>query len=161
MRVAVVGQSMEPALKDGDHLLVSRLAYRLARPRRGEIVFLRPPAGGADSPECIKRLVGLPNERVRIESGVVAIDDHPLSEPYRQTRPAPAEMPAPSTNPGHEWTLGPDEYVVLGDNRALSTDSRAFGPVRRGEVAGRAWYRYAPPERRGRLGRPGSSAGRP
>lgn len=146
MRVAVIGASMEPALRAGDHLLVSRLAYRLRPPRRGDVVFLRSRAGGgAAVPECIKRVVGLPHERVQVQAGVVTVDGHLLPEPYLPPRTAASSAPA-------TWRLGADEYFVLGDNRAHSSDSRSFGPVRRRAIIGHAWYRYTPAARRGRIG---------
>lgn len=156
MRVAVVGSSMAPALRDGEHLLVSRLAYRFGRPRRGEIVFLRPRASGADRPECIKRVVGLPHEQIRVADERVFVDGRPLAEPYLAPRLPPLEPVLPADPSVSEWRLRADEYFVLGDNRRYSTDSRSFGPVSRRSIAGRAWYRYAPPARRGNLetGRP-------
>jgi signal peptidase I len=168
IRVAVVGRSMEPALREGDHLLVSRLAYRLGRPRRGEIVFLRPRTGGADRVECIKRVIGLPHERIAITGAGVVVGGRPLPEPYVAPRLPPLRdeygTPGSPTRQQGEWQLGAGEYFVLGDNRGQSTDSRQFGPVSRRDLVGRAWYRYAPPARRGRIERPaadvGSTAGR-
>jgi signal peptidase I len=154
VRVAVVGRSMHPTLCDGDRLLVSRLAYRLRRPRRGEIVLLRR-TGGAHKPESIKRIVGLPHEQVQIVAGEVRLNGHPLREPYLPQPATEAESAllsaALALTPSCEWRLGADEYVVLGDNRARSTDSRSFGPVRMRDITGRVWYRYEPWERAGHL----------
>ncbi len=153
VRVAVVGRSMHPTLCDGDRILVSRLAYRLRRPRRGEIVLLRRAAGGAHTPESIKRIVGLPHEWVQIVAGEVRLDGCPLAEPYLPSPVSEAEQAmlaaALALTPPCEWRLGPDEYVVLGDNRARSTDSRTYGPVRHRDIAGKPWYRYAPRDRVG------------
>ncbi len=155
VRVAVVGRSMAPTLSDGDRLLVCRLAYRLRRPRRGEIVLLRRAAGGAHTPESIKRIVGLPHEQVQIVAGEVRLNGRPLAEPYLMQPARDAERAmlaaALALTPPCEWRLGDDEYVVLGDNRAGSTDSRVYGPVPRRDIVGKAWYRYAPSERVGRL----------
>jgi signal peptidase I len=146
---------MYPTLCDGDRLLVSRMAYRLGRPRRGEIVLLRARAGGAHSPESIKRIVGLPHEHVQVIAGEVRLNGRPLPEPYLPQSSSEAERAMRSAalahTPPREWQLGADEYLVLGDDRARSTDSRAYGPVRRRSMAGKAWYRYAPRERAGRL----------
>jgi|SRR5579884_79483 signal peptidase I len=154
-RVAVVGQSMEPALRDGDHLLISRLAYRLTSPRRGDLVLVRTWASAAGRPECIKRIVGLPHERISVRAGAVAVNGRSLPEPYRTPPADHAEAEALQvrlafTRAG-EWTLSSDEYFLLGDNRAASTDSRDLGPVRRAALSGKAIYRYAPPERRGQV----------
>ena len=147
MRVAVSGRSMEPALRDGDHLLVSRVAYRLAEPRRGDLVFVRSWRGAAGRPECIKRIVGLPHEWIAVRAGRVSLNGRPLHEPYARL----ASPSLPDLSREAVLLLRSDEYFLLGDNRAWSTDSRTLGPVQRREIAGRAWYRYAPPSRRGRL----------
>lgn len=160
VRVVVVGQSMQPTLRDGDRVLVSRVTYRLGTPRRGEIVLLRRNAGGAHKLESIKRIVGLPHERVQIVAGEVRLNGRPLPEPYLPQPASDAERAmlaaALALTPSGEWRLGADEYLVLGDNRARSTDSRSFGPLRRRALVGRVWYRYAP---RGRAGWITSTAG--
>lgn len=150
VRVVVAGASMEPALRAGDRLLVSRLAFLVRGPRRGGIVVL---AGGRyefrDETDCIKRIVGLPGERLAAGNGLTLVNGRPLPEPYAAAARATPRQEAHDVP--REWTLAASEYVVLGDNRAGSRDSRAFGPVRRRDLRGRAWYRYNPPERRGRL----------
>lgn len=150
LRVAVNGSSMEPALRAGDRLLVQRGAFLWRPPRRGEIVVL---AGGrygfSGEVECIKRVVGLPHERITLREGAVLVNDRPLPEPYLGTAQTLAWKlmdDAPRL-----WALRDDEYLLLGDNRAFSRDSRAFGPVRRRDLLARARYRYNPPQRRGRL----------
>lgn len=130
-RVLVEGESMLPTLADGDRLLVSRLAYRLAAPRRGEIVLLRDPSQPGF--ECIKRIVALPGEQVRLEGLSVTV--------------AARDGGTPSI-PGATWRLGGAEYFVAGDNLARSHDSRAFGPIARSALLGMAWYRYAGPSGR-------------
>ena len=128
---------MQPALASRQHLLVDRLAYRFQSPARGDVVVLRDPA--QPGVHCVKRIVGLPGEHVRMEMGRVLINESPLDEPYAAGRDA-AETPFP-----RQWLLDKDEYLVLGDQRQDSRDSRAFGPVRRGDVVGRVWLRYWPP----------------
>jgi signal peptidase I len=125
-RVLVEGRSMLPALADRDRVLVSLLAYRVSRPRRGEIVLLRDPS--RPGLECIKRIVALPGERVRLEGLSAYVIDPQCGL---------------SVLAGKEWQLAEAEYFVVGDNLAHSLDSRAFGPVRRSDLRGRAWYRYA------------------
>jgi signal peptidase I len=124
---------MTPALVDGDHLLISRFACRLGAPAHGDIVLLRDPSRPGS--ECIKRILALPDETVRLDGLVASIQE-------------PAEVGA-SAN-GSLCVLGSDQYFVAGDNAAHSTDSRSFGPVSRSAILGRAWYRYK--SRDGRTG---------
>lgn len=124
-RVAVVGRSMVPTLSPGDRLL----AVRPRKLRRGDVVVVRIPGRNGTA---VKRILGLPGERVEIGDGLVrAVIRGPRAGP-----PGPGE---PGT-----WTLGADEYLVAGDNREESTDVRAFGPLRREDVLGVVVFRYRP-----------------
>lgn len=140
-RFRVSGPSMAPTLLPGDRLLIDILVYRLRPPRRGELVVFRLP----EHPEiqAVKRIVGLPGEQVGIRDALVTVNGVPLQEPYLDV-----QTPWPTEG---SWRLGPGEYFLLGDNRAASRDSRAFGPVARRLLSGLVWYRYWPPPRRGRL----------
>ena len=110
---------MEPTLYDGD-LTLAVIPRRAIR--RGEIAVMRLP--GADGPKYrIKRIVGLPGERVALEDGLLFIDGAHHREPYLRGLPASVGVDAAS------WTLGAEECFALGDNRAHSVDSRRFGPV--------------------------------
>lgn len=140
-RVQVEGASMMPALCDGDRLLVDRLVYRLHPPQRGDIVLLRDPARPGF--ECIKRIVGLPGERLRLQGTAFSVDDRPLTEPYVAAWRV--------DSPAGEWRLPPGQYLVLGDNRDFSTDSRSYGPVPRAALRGRVWHCYRCAERTLRL----------
>ncbi len=140
---AVRGDSMKPSFRHGDHLLVSRLAYRVESHRRGEVVIVCDPR--RPSSTFLKRIVGLPGEVVRIQDGLLLIDGDHLAEPYLGGLPA-----SPGTDEA-TWTLARDQYLVLGDNRAHSTDSRHFGPVDRGLIIGGAWFRFWPPRRWGSI----------
>jgi signal peptidase I len=160
----VEGSSMEPTLEEGQYFLVNKLVYlrvdlkRLSRlvpfwevkerrlvfpfhpPRRGEVVVFRYPRDPRR--DFVKRVVGLPGERVEIRNGVVYINGSPLEEPYVTIR-SPG-----STNPVR---LGPEQYYVLGDNRRSSNDSRDWGPVPLDYIIGKVWVSYWPPSRLGFL----------
>ncbi|MGN1019970.1 MAG: signal peptidase I [Aristaeellaceae bacterium] len=134
--VRVRGSSMLPTLRTGQWLLVSRLDYRLGRPRRGDVVICHYPGRYMDRwkliPQCfVKRVIGLPGETIEIIEGVVHIGGEPLSEPYLD----PARCRFRRQMPAR--TLGEDEYFVLGDNRDSSNDSRRIGPLPRGMLVGR------------------------
>ena len=140
----VRGNSMLPNFMPGDRLLVSRRAYRAGMPARSDIVILRDPRDPGQ--RYLKRVVGLPGEEVRLSEGMLLIDGAPLEEPYLRGLP-----PSPGlTEQG--WKLGDDEYFVMGDSRAHSTDSRDFGPADRGLIVGKAWIRCWPPGRWGAVG---------
>ncbi len=136
-RYRVEGSSMEPAYPAGHCFLVDRLTYRRRGPARGEVVVFTHP--GLDGKALMKRVVGLPGERVQIAGGRTFIDGVALTEPLVEATDGvgPAE--------GLEWGLGPDEWFVLGDRRGDSLDSRRLGPVRREWLVGRVWLRWWPP----------------
>jgi len=133
-RFQVRGSSMEPSLHSGQYLIVSKLAYWIGQPQRGDIVVFEPPNGTGE--DYIKRVVGLPGERVEIRDGSVWINGYRLQEPYIASR-----VPYSGS-----WTLGSDEYFVLGDNRANSSDSHSWGPLPRENLVGKAWLCYWPPQ---------------
>jgi signal peptidase I len=129
----IEGSSMEPNLHHGQYLLVARFSYWFHPPRRGDVlVFASPFAQGRD---LIKRVVGLPGERIEIKEGRVFVDGHPLDEPY--ARPIPYA--------GGPWTLQEDQVFVLGDNRGFSQDSHRWGPLQVEQIIGKAWICYWPP----------------
>jgi len=131
----VDGPSMLPNLNRGQRIMVSKLAYRLTDPRRGEVVVLANPRG--EGPALIKRIVGLPGETIEIVDGQVLSDGRRLDEPYLVYDRGDSD-----------WgprILGGDEYFVLGDNRNNSNDSRSFGPVKESLFIGKAWFSIWPP----------------
>lgn len=141
LRFRVTGDSMSPTLRAGDSLLVDRRAYHRGMPSPGDIVLVRKP--GQSDYFMTKRIIGLPGEAVVLSKGTLSIDGATVGEPYvQETGPDEAS-----------WTLGENEYVVLGDNRGGSTDSRSFGPIRNEHIIGRIFYRYLPPHSRGRVRR--------
>jgi signal peptidase I len=119
------GPSMLPTLRDGQLVFVNTLAYARSEPSRGDIVAISLAGRRA---MYIKRIVGLPGERVRIEGGTVIVNGAPLSEPYVERRSP--------WNTG-EATLGRDEFLVIGDNRGMPAESHDFGRAPRERVIGR------------------------
>ncbi|MBC7259028.1 MAG: signal peptidase I [Chloroflexi bacterium] len=136
----ILGASMLPTLETGQFVLVERVSYWFSEPRRGDVVIFEYPR--APQEDFIKRIIGLPGETVEIESGSVYINGNLLVEPYLAGQPTLTYRPI-------RLTLGPDEYFVMGDNRAASSDSRAWGPLPRHNIIGRAWLCYWPPSRWG------------
>ncbi len=135
----VSGASMEPTLEPHEYLVIDRLSYRYQAPERGDIAIFRYPLDPAYY--FIKRIIGLPGEIVRIEkndvyiTGVDGIETR-LEEPYR--------IDDNASQDAFSITLSSDEYFMLGDNRAESSDSRKWGPLASRFLIGRALTRLYP-----------------
>jgi signal peptidase I len=136
----VYGQSMEPNLHSDQRLVVEKLSYNFHEPRRGDIVVLSVPQTGSGL--LIKRVIGLPGEKVEIKGGKVYINEQPLEEPYLSSQ-SQRDMKA--------TVVPPDHIFVLGDNRGFSNDSRSFGSVPLENIVGRAWFSYWPLDQLGFL----------
>ncbi|HEX3551567.1 MAG TPA: signal peptidase I [Candidatus Elarobacter sp.] len=137
MRTSPVdGLSMEPRVHAGEIVLINTLAYKLGPVRRGDVVAFHHDAPTLET--YIKRVVGLPGERVEVRNGVVTIDGRVLAEPYVQF---PDRRSAPPV------VVPSGAYYVLGDNRADSDDSRNWGVVHDSDVVGKALVGIWPPRR--------------
>lgn len=136
----VSGASMDPTFTTGQYLIVDELTYHFENPERGQVIIFRYPK----DPQIyfIKRIIGLPGESVSIKKGIITIKnkDHPegfiLPEPYIAEEN--------KLNDSFETTLGSDEYFVMGDNRAQSSDSRMWGNLDKGFIIGRPFIRLLP-----------------
>ncbi|OGZ95421.1 MAG: signal peptidase I [Candidatus Sungbacteria bacterium RIFCSPHIGHO2_01_FULL_50_25] len=144
----VRGSSMEPNFYDREYLIIDEISYYFREPARGETIVFRYPRDPRQY--FIKRIIGLPGERVEIVGGRVKVysvekkDGFILEESY-----LPLEDRA--TQPAIEAQLGKDEYFVLGDNRDASSDSRVWGPLEQDFITGRAILRAWPISRFGVL----------
>jgi signal peptidase I len=121
-RLNIDGHAMAPALKDGESVVASRTVAPLAR---GDIVAFRYPRDETKS--FVKRIVGLPGERIQMIEGRVLIDGRALDEAYVAEENRSAESWGP-------LTIAPGEYFMLGDNRRNSSDSRSWGAVRQSAI---------------------------
>jgi signal peptidase I len=135
--VKVEGTSMMPSLEDQERIFINKFIYRfgMGEISRGDmIVFWYP---GDPSKSYIKRVVGLPGDRVEISEGNVTVNGHSLREDY--------VPPAYRDHQSVPETLVPDDhYYVLGDHRTSSNDSRSWGPVHRRHIYGKAVFIYWP-----------------
>lgn len=139
LRTSVVGQSMSDTLNGGDEILVNRFVYKVTNPKANDIiVFL--PNGNEKSHYYVKRVVGVPGDKIRIEKGVLYVNDEVFEDEIDTASIEDAGLAA------EEITLGADEFFVLGDNRNNSEDSRYanIGNIKKEYIIGKAWFCIAP-----------------
>ncbi len=137
--------SMLPTLQINDRLIVDKMSYRFKTPERGDIVVFSPTEALEKQnfhDAFIKRVIGLPGDKVEVKGGQVYVNDKGLRENYIQDKPNYNWGPA---------TVPPDSYLVLGDNRNNSYDSHYWGFVPRDHIIGKAIVRFWPLKRMGEL----------
>ena len=122
----IAERSMLPTLSDGSYFLVNKYIYHVTRPKRREIVVLR--RGAYETEEYVKRVIGLSGETLRLHAGRVYINGRLLDEPYAVGPTYPEFGP---------YRIEPGRYFLMGDNRAVSEDSRAFGTVPLRDIEGK------------------------
>ena len=140
--VKVEGTSMMPSLEDQERIFVNKFVYRLEPISRGDIVVFRYPRDPSKS--YIKRVIGVAGDRVRIDRGQVYVNGEGLEEDY--VPPAYAD-----SRSYPETVVPPQCYLVLGDHRSMSNDSRDFGPVNQSYIYGKAVFGYWPMDKVGRV----------
>lgn len=128
--IIVRGASMEGSYRTGDLVVIEKLSYLWENPKRGDVVGIYFPT--YEQRRIIKRIVGLPKEKIEIKNGQVLINEVLLDEPYLST--------GIKTIPDMVYTLRSDEYFVLGDNRERSSDSRVFGPLPKSSIIGKKLF---------------------
>jgi len=132
-RVRVDGFSMRPTLEDGEFVLVNKMSYRLGAVQRGDIIVFHFPLNPKE--ELIKRVIGLPGDRVSVQNHQVYINGQMLNEPYIAQAPIYTG----------EWTVLDGQLFVMGDNRNNSNDSKDWGLLPAENVVGKAILIYWPP----------------
>jgi signal peptidase I len=145
--VKVEGTSMEPTLTNDERIFINKFTYRfgLAGIARGDTVVFWYPQDLSKS--YIKRVIGLPGDRVRVDGGQVYVNGQLLEEEYVPS----INRDSVSWRDGEEQTVPVDKYFVLGDHRSSSSDSRTWGYVPRDNIYGRAVFVYWPLDKIGRL----------
>lgn len=143
----VRGASMEPTYQQGEYLIVDEVSYYFREPERGEVIIFRYPRNPKQF--FIKRIIGLPGERVEIRDGAVTIinEEYPNGVQLDESYISEELLTGPDTIS----ILDPEEYFVLGDNRPQSLDSRIWGALDSNYIVGRAWVRLWPLSRIGGL----------
>ena len=148
-RIRVDGASMEPTLQSGEFVIVNKLAYFFGDPEVGDIIVFHFPRD--PDQEYIKRIIGLPGDRVEVKNGEVFVNDQILDEDYIAAAPVYNEV----------WEVPADSLFVLGDNRNNSSDSHSWGSVPLDFVIGKATFIYWPPTEWGILNQPSNANAAP
>ena len=138
--------SIENTLQPEQFVLVDKLTPRWAPYERGDIVVFNPPETWANAGRVpfIKRVIGMPGDRVEIRDGKVLVNDVAIAEPYLFAENGRAEPTEPSPDGAVTWLVPQGDFFVMGDHRQASADSRAYGTIAISDVIGRAWLRYWP-----------------
>lgn len=133
----VQGASMEPNFQNGNYLVVDIVSYRFENPARGDVTVFHYP--GNRSLYYIKRIVGLPGDKIDLSEGNIFVNGVKIDEKY-----LPGDT-VTDTFTKSEFILGADQYFVMGDNRSASFDSRSWGPLLRSDIVGVVKFRVWPP----------------
>jgi len=131
----VLSHSMDPTLSEGQYLLVNKLAYKIGTPARGDIAVFHSPED--HDTVLIKRVIGLPGEEIVVSGTQAYVNGVHLAEGYLAA--------GQSSGNWGPFVLGEGQYLMLGDNRTNSNDSRFFGPVSEETIIGKAWISIWPP----------------
>jgi len=139
----VDGNSMQPNFQNNEYLLVEKISPKLQNLKRGDVIVFHPP--GQTNTNYIKRIIGLPGEKVEITGNKIKIfnKNHPegvfLDEAYLANN-----IKTVTEKQDETYNMGNDEFFVMGDNREHSSDSREFGNLPKGNIVGRAWLNVYP-----------------
>ncbi|HOG37748.1 MAG TPA: signal peptidase I [Candidatus Woesebacteria bacterium] len=141
----VKGSSMYPNFKDKEYLLTEKISYQLGNPERGDVVIFKAPPSepcAADECEYIKRVIGVPGDRVMVSEGDVYVNGNKLDQGFL---PEPVyTSPGDYMQEGVERVVPDGQYLCFGDNRPNSRDGREFGPINRKLIVGKAFMKYWP-----------------
>lgn len=137
----VQGDSMLPNFVNGELILTDKISYKIRQPSRGDVVVFRAPQDAGK--DFIKRIVGLPGETLELAEGKIYVNGNAIDEQY--LGPGFVTLGGSFLREGAKVIVPDAEYLVLGDNRNHSSDSREWGTIKKSEVVGRAFIIYWPP----------------
>jgi signal peptidase I len=145
------GQSMDPTFHNGEYILTNKVEYKFTDPKRGDIVIFKSPKN--KQIDYIKRVIGLPGERLRLSNSVYYINGKKLDE-SAYLSPDVKTYGGSYLSEDTEIIIPEGKYFVSGDNRMHSSDSREFGPIAKEDFIGKALFRYFPFSRTGVIANP-------
>jgi signal peptidase I len=141
----VKGTSMVPNFQNGEFLLTEKLSYQFGQPQRGDVVVFKAPPSepcAADECEYIKRIIGIPGDRVMIKDGQVYLNGKVLDQSFLPTGVMTTEETY--LQEGVEMAVPDGQYLCFGDNRPNSRDGREFGPIDKKLIVGKVFFKYWP-----------------
>lgn len=141
----VKGASMEPNFHDGEYILTNKFQYHFETPKRGDVIVFKSPQN--PDIDYIKRVIGLPGDRVKLIDNHFYINGTKLEESY--IAPELFTYNGQYLKDNMEVVIPQDYYFVAGDNRPRSSDSREWGPIERSSIIGKSQFRYWPFDRMG------------
>ena len=133
--ILVKGDSMKPKYKKNDFMFLNKIIYRCSNIKRQEVVVIK-----YKDNDLIKRIIGLPNDKIKVENGKLYINNKEVKENYINSYTASYDF--------DEITLKDNEYFVMGDNRYNSYDSRNFGTIMKNNIIGRVEFKIFPFDKR-------------
>lgn len=136
----IKGNSMEPNFHNNEYILTDKISFKLHEPQRGNVIIFKSPTN--QEVDYIKRVIGLPGDKVMVQKGYVYVNGTKLDEPY--LKDLTRLLPGNSMQEGLEITVPQNHFFVMGDNRPHSSDSREFGPIDNNLIIGKAFLRYWP-----------------
>lgn len=135
----VIGNSMHPTYQNGEYLMANKLLYRFKDPQRGDVIIFK----YSDTQDFIKRVIGLPGDKVMLKDGHIYINDKLVDESAYLSDSIYTNG-GEFLHEGETITVPDNQYFVCGDNRPHSSDSRTFGPISKDDIKGKAWLVYYP-----------------
>lgn len=146
----VKGASMEPNFYSGEYILTSKITYKFRPPQRGDVVVFKSPKN--PDIDYIKRIIALPQDKVLIQNGEISVNGQHIEETYIPNKTNLWE--GGFVKEGVQISIPQDYYLVFGDNRPRSSDSREFGPIPSESIIGQVIYRYFPAVKIGWINNP-------
>ena len=141
----VKGSSMYPNFENGEYLLTEKISYQFGDPQRGDVVIFKAPASepcAADECEYIKRVIGIPGDKVMVKEGDVYVNGEMLDQSFLPEKVYTSQ--GEYMEEGVEKVVPEGQYLCFGDNRPNSRDGREFGPIDRDLIIGKAFVKYWP-----------------
>ena len=133
--ILVKGDSMNPKYKNNDFMFLNKIIYKFTPIKRGDVIVLK-----YKNDDLIKRVIGLPKDKIKVENGKLYINNKEYKENYINSYTASEDF--------DEVTIKNNEYFVMGDNRYNSYDSRRFGPINKKDIMGKVEFRIFPFDKR-------------